>query len=66
LLYAQIIRDAHNQGYRYFDFNPSGGHEGVVHFKESFGAVRKYFNVQYWSSNPLYTFYLQRKKADQH
>ncbi|MFZ5518903.1 MAG: lipid II:glycine glycyltransferase FemX [Candidatus Zhuqueibacterota bacterium] len=66
LLYAQIIRDAYNQGYRYFDFNPSGGHEGVVHFKESFGAVRKYFNVQYWSSNPLYTFYLQRKKADQH
>jgi len=66
LLYAQIIRDACYQGFSYFDFNPSGGHDGVVHFKESFGAVRKYFNVQYWSSNPLYTFYLQHAKADRH
>lgn len=35
-----IIRDAITRGFRYYDFNPSGGHEGVVKFKKGFGAQR--------------------------
>ena len=33
-----IIRDACLRGCSLYDFNPSGGHDGVVRFKESFGA----------------------------
>ena len=38
LLLREAIRDACERGYGVFDFNPSGGHEGVVAFKRSFGA----------------------------
>jgi len=38
LLMYEIIRAAAQQGYWWFDFNPSGGHEGVAAFKKSFGA----------------------------
>jgi CelD/BcsL family acetyltransferase involved in cellulose biosynthesis len=41
LLMYEAIKDACEQGYSWFDFNPSGGHEGVKKFKESFGAVAK-------------------------
>jgi hypothetical protein len=41
VLVADMIKDACEQGYRYFDFNPSGGHEGVARFKRSFGAERR-------------------------
>jgi CelD/BcsL family acetyltransferase involved in cellulose biosynthesis len=37
LLYA-AIQDACRRGFRWFDFNPSGGQQGVVSFKRSFGA----------------------------
>ena len=30
LLMAEIIRDACSSGHRWFDFNPSGGLEGVA------------------------------------
>lgn len=33
-----VIADACSRGYRWFDFNPSAGLEGVQVFKESFGA----------------------------
>jgi CelD/BcsL family acetyltransferase involved in cellulose biosynthesis len=39
LLICEVIRDACAAGFRWFDFNPSGGHEGVKAFKRSFGAV---------------------------
>jgi CelD/BcsL family acetyltransferase involved in cellulose biosynthesis len=39
LLFCEAIKDACETGYRWFDFNPSGGHEGVKAFKQSFGAV---------------------------
>jgi hypothetical protein len=39
LLMYETIKDACECGYRWFDFNPSGGHEGVKSFKTSFGAV---------------------------
>jgi hypothetical protein len=32
------IEDAVSRGCRWFDFNPSGGLEGVIRFKEGFGA----------------------------
>jgi lipid II:glycine glycyltransferase (peptidoglycan interpeptide bridge formation enzyme) len=38
LLLAHLIGDAHRRGFWWFDFNPSGGLEGVEKFKESFGA----------------------------
>lgn len=39
-LYVKLIEHYGDQGYRFFDFNPSGGHQGVVDFKASFGASR--------------------------
>jgi len=38
LLLTEVILDACRQGYRWFDFNPSGGHPGVEQFKARFGA----------------------------
>jgi len=39
LLIQEAIRDAVVSGFRWFDFNPSGGNEGVTAFKRSFGAT---------------------------
>jgi len=39
LLLAEVIREASMAGYTWFDFNPSGGHAGVVEFKRRFGAT---------------------------
>ena len=38
LLMADAIRYACERGQAWFDFNPSGGHDGVAAFKQSFGA----------------------------
>ncbi|HKY34055.1 MAG TPA: GNAT family N-acetyltransferase [Candidatus Polarisedimenticolia bacterium] len=38
LLHARIIEDACARGLAWYDFNPSGGHEGVARFKSGFGA----------------------------
>lgn len=38
LLMHDAIRDACERGFAWFDFNPSGEHEGVKAFKKSFGA----------------------------
>ena len=43
VLHTEIIREGLEQGYRYYDFSPSGGHEGSARFKERFGADRKRF-----------------------
>lgn len=37
-LIYDAIQDACERGARWFDFNPSGGHEGVKHFKRGFGT----------------------------
>ena len=37
--YDAILRHAIEQGFDRFDFNPSGGHDGVDRFKAGFGAV---------------------------
>lgn len=39
LLLYEIIRDACAHGYQWFDFNPSGGHDGTERFKKSFGTA---------------------------
>jgi hypothetical protein len=38
LLMYEIIKDACQRKAKWFDFNPSGGHEGVKKFKQSFRA----------------------------
>ena len=51
-LYHNIILDAKEKGYKYYDFNPSGGHEGTANFKEAFGSER--LPVQRWEwENPF-------------
>jgi hypothetical protein len=41
LLIHEIVRDACERGHRWFDFNPSGGHESVKAFKKGFGAEER-------------------------
>lgn len=38
LLMFETIQHACNAGYQWFDFNPSGGNDGVVSFKKGFAA----------------------------
>jgi hypothetical protein len=45
LLMYEAIKDACEKGYTWFDFNPSGGHEGVKAFKKSFGPKPLYCPV---------------------
>lgn len=40
LLHYAVMKDAWERGYKWYDFNPSGGHEGVVQFKNNFGPAR--------------------------
>jgi CelD/BcsL family acetyltransferase involved in cellulose biosynthesis len=42
-LYVKRILEYRSEGYKTFDFNPSGGLGGVVDFKRRFGAVRRHF-----------------------
>jgi hypothetical protein len=39
LLMLEIIKNACEKDFKWFDFNPSGGHEGVRKFKQSFGTT---------------------------
>lgn len=43
LMYS-VIENAKSNNYPIFDFNPSGGHEGVVEFKRRFGAEKLFFS----------------------
>lgn len=45
LLMYEVIRDAADHGFKWFDFNPSGDLEGVRAFKRSFGAIALSCNV---------------------
>lgn len=38
LLVYEALRDAWDRKFKWFDFNPSGGHAGVADFKRHFGA----------------------------
>jgi lipid II:glycine glycyltransferase (peptidoglycan interpeptide bridge formation enzyme) len=46
-LVDKIIEDACERGFKYYDFNPSGGHEGVVRFKSTFDPKRK--KIKRWT-----------------
>lgn len=46
VLLADVIQDACERHFSYFDFNPSGGLEGVAAFKRRFGATKK--PVRFW------------------
>jgi hypothetical protein len=39
-LFHRTIEHACVAGHRWFDFNPSGGLEGVIRFKDGFGCQR--------------------------
>lgn len=39
-LHAEIMRRAREEGHHWYDFCPSGGNEGVMAFKDRFGAER--------------------------
>jgi hypothetical protein len=41
LLQTRIIETLATEGVRYYDFNPSGGHKGVIRFKKGFGAFKE-------------------------
>ena len=51
LLHMEIIKDGCARGYRSYDLNPSGGHPGVVKFKESFSAKRVDFKTYHWKKH---------------
>jgi lipid II:glycine glycyltransferase (peptidoglycan interpeptide bridge formation enzyme) len=54
LLMSEVIKHACDNTYTWFDFNPSGGHEGVWRFKKSFDpqelvcSVVSQSNLWYW------------------
>ena len=48
LLHTEIIKDGCSKGCRLYDLNPSGGHPGVVKFKESLSAKRVDFKSYHW------------------
>ena len=49
-LYYTLIEHYGQAGFRFFDFNQSGGHIGVAKFKASFGAMKLASNVLSHSS----------------
>lgn len=53
VLQDTIIRDACERGYTYYDFNPSGGYEGVIRFKRHYGA-EEWPLVRYEYQNALF------------
>jgi len=57
LIHAETIRDACERGFQWYDFNPSGGHQGVVKFKQSFHPQFLYFHMGVKSDNRLYKLY---------
>jgi len=60
VLHPTIIKDALEQGFRYFDFNPSGGHEGVAKFKSRFGAEK--WPLKRWTMKDRKLDFIRRAK----
>lgn len=57
LLDTEIIRDACQRGFSYYDFNPSGGLKGVERYKEAFGAQPVQFYSYVWNDNRVHQAY---------
>jgi len=60
LLIHHILNDAKSRGIVIYDFNPSDGHEGVIAFKEKFGAIPTDSKV-YKSYNQIQKLYLKTR-----
>ena len=58
VLQHHIIKNAKEAGYFWYDFNPSGGHEGVVKFKNGFGTHKMNTN-SYVSKSALFKLILR-------
>jgi len=61
VLVSDVIEDSIRRGFAWFDFNPSGGHDGVAYFKEEFGAERMPLRIL--SFEPAYARALRSIKA---
>lgn len=57
LLQHEIIKDAIENQYTWYDFNPSGGHAPVVSFKKSFGAYKR--SCPLFRSEPRWRWYAE-------
>lgn len=57
----EIIKDAIQNGFKVYDFNPSGGHEGVVDFKKSMGAEKVAFKLWHLESTGYRLLYRARR-----
>ncbi len=66
LVHAEAIRDACERGFQWYDFNPSGGHTGVVRFKQSFHPQVLYFHAAHVEDAPLYRLYLSGRERLRH
>ena len=62
LVHAEAIRDACERGYQWYDFNPSGGHEGVVRFKQSFHPQTLYFHAAAWEGHEVARLYVRGRE----
>lgn len=50
LLHAKVLEQACADGFSYYDMGPSMGLEGVIRFKESFGAEQSSFTAYRWKT----------------
>ncbi len=53
ILMSEVIKDACERGFLWFDFNPSGGHKSVKRFKKSFGCKVYRSSVFKFESNAV-------------
>ncbi len=63
LLHREIIADALDRRFRWYDFNPSGGHAGVERFKRQFGSRLLRAHVITRSDSPLHLRLWRRMAA---
>jgi lipid II:glycine glycyltransferase (peptidoglycan interpeptide bridge formation enzyme) len=61
VLHIEIMRDAVQRGYAYYDFGPSGGVEGVIAFKDGHNAERHPFTRTVYTAKE--SFIVQRARA---
>lgn len=62
-LHDRIIDDANARGFHTYDMLGSGGHDGVVKFKEALGARRVEFSSYYWQCSALRRLELASHRA---
>jgi lipid II:glycine glycyltransferase (peptidoglycan interpeptide bridge formation enzyme) len=66
IIMYEVIKDACQKKYTWFDLCPSGGHQGVINFKKNFGSVEKQNTIidtqPSWLKilTKIYKFYLVR------